>query len=222
MSDKARFRYSKAGRAKYISHLDLLAAMRRALLRAGLELKYSEGFNPHPYISVALPLSVGIGSRCELMDVGLAAGLQRDGVPERVNIVLPEGLSIIEIYTPERKFNDIAWIEIDGILYYDAGAPRDAAQRLAERFERSPIIVPKKTKSGLIDTDISPAIRSIRFVSAENPAEIAVTGMVSAQAPSLNPEYLIAALMGEYETLKPDYSSFIRTEVFDKDMNVFR
>ena len=65
--DKLRLRFEKTGRAIYISHLDLMATMQRAFSRAGLELKYSEGFNPHPLISVLLPLSVGTASVCELM-----------------------------------------------------------------------------------------------------------------------------------------------------------
>ena len=64
--DKLRLRFEKTGRAVYISHLDLMATMQRAFSRAGLELKYSEGFNPHPLISILLPLSVGTASVCEL------------------------------------------------------------------------------------------------------------------------------------------------------------
>ena len=57
MSDKLRLRFSKTGRAVYISHLDLMQTMQRAFSRAGFALKYTEGYNPHPLISIALPLS---------------------------------------------------------------------------------------------------------------------------------------------------------------------
>ena len=70
--DKLRLRFSKTGRAIYISHLDLMAAMQRAFARAELPLKFSEGFNPHPQISILLPLSVGTASVCELMDFRLS------------------------------------------------------------------------------------------------------------------------------------------------------
>ena len=92
ISGKLRLRFSKTGRAKYISHLDLMATMRRALLRAGLNLEYSKGFNPHPYMSVALPLPVGNGSICELMDVGITIDTLPDGLPGKINEVLPDGL----------------------------------------------------------------------------------------------------------------------------------
>ena len=70
--DKLRLRFTKTGRAVYISHLDLMHTMQRAFSRAGYELKYSEGFNPHPQISIALPLSVGAASLCEIMDFRLS------------------------------------------------------------------------------------------------------------------------------------------------------
>ena len=71
MPEKLRLRFSKTGRAIYLSHLDLMRTMQRAFLRAGYQLKYSEGFNPHPLISILLPLSVGTASICELMDFRL-------------------------------------------------------------------------------------------------------------------------------------------------------
>jgi len=219
MSYKLRLRFSKTGRAKYISHLDLMATMRRALLRAGLDLKYSEGFNPHPYMSIALPLPIGSGSVCELMDVGTTADLHPDDLPGMINKVLPEGLEVISAYTSERKFSGIAWVEISGQLYYDTGAPPGAAERLAERFKEEHIVISKKTKRSMSDIDISPYIRSISFIQLD---DVTMSARVSAQNPTINPENLISAIKDGNETLIPDFYSFTRTEVFDSDMNVFR
>ena len=55
--DKLRMRFEKTGRAIYISHLDLMHTLQRAFSRAGFRIKYSEGYNPHPVISIALPLN---------------------------------------------------------------------------------------------------------------------------------------------------------------------
>ena len=63
MSDQ-RIQFIKTGRARYISHLDLMRTFQRAFLRAGLHVKHTEGFNPHAYVSIALPLSVGFSSHC--------------------------------------------------------------------------------------------------------------------------------------------------------------
>ena len=87
--DKMRLRFEKTGRAIYISHLDMMRTMQRVFARAGLELKYSEGFNPHPQISIALPLSVGTGSLCEIMDFRLTSDTELE-------------LSLIHISEPTR------------------------------------------------------------------------------------------------------------------------
>ena len=101
--DKLRLRFEKTGRAVYISHLDLMTTMQRGFARAGLALKYSEGFNPHPLISILLPLSVGTASVCELMDFRLREETEPAAIPEKLTAVLPEGIRILEAYIPERK-----------------------------------------------------------------------------------------------------------------------
>ena len=121
--DKLRLRFRKTGRAVYISHLDLMHTMQRAFSRAGLALKYSEGFNPHPQISIALPLSVGAGSLCEVMDFRLKEDVELSSLPQRLTAVMPEGIEVIEAYEPERKVALLKWLEIEGILEYDERDP---------------------------------------------------------------------------------------------------
>ena len=87
--DKLRLRFSKKGRAVYISHLDLMRTMQRAFMRAGYALRYSEGFNPHPVISILLPLGVGASSECELMDFQLTEEADLSALPTRLTAALP-------------------------------------------------------------------------------------------------------------------------------------
>lgn len=89
MPEKLRLRFEKTGRAIYISHLDLMRTMQRVFLRADCPLKYSEGFNPHAIISILLPLSVGVGSVCELMDFQLREDVDLAALPERLTAVMP-------------------------------------------------------------------------------------------------------------------------------------
>ena len=63
--------FEKVGNARYISHLDLMRVFQRAFKRAGLPLTHTQGFNPRPSVSIALPLSLGVESRCELLDFEL-------------------------------------------------------------------------------------------------------------------------------------------------------
>ena len=88
--DKLRLRFKKTGRAVYISHLDLMDTIQRAFSRAEYGLKYSEGFNPRPQISIALPLSVGTGSVCEVMDFKLRCETALDDFPQRLTAAMPE------------------------------------------------------------------------------------------------------------------------------------
>lgn len=216
--DKLRLRFEKTGRAVYISHLDLMATMQRAFARAGLELKYSEGFNPHPLISILLPLSVGTGSRCELMDFRLREDAALDELPARLTAVLPEGIRVLEAYPSERKSAQLKWLEIEGSMEYDHGAPDP--KRLDAFFTQDEIVIEKKTKRGIGQSDIRPAIRSIRFDrDGEN---IRLHAVISAQEPTLNPDLLPSALRQLCPELAPDFAEFMRLETYDADMQIYR
>ena len=130
--DKLRLRFEKTGRAVWISHLDLMHTMQRAFSRAGYELKYSEGFNPHPQISIALPLSVGVESYCEIMDFRLKGDADIKSLPERLTAVMPEGIRVTDCYEPETKFAALKYLQIEGCFEYD----RRPAGKLSCGFSR--------------------------------------------------------------------------------------
>ncbi len=218
--NKLRMRFSKTGRAIYISHLDLMATMQRAFSRAGSRLKYSEGFNPRPQISIALPLSVGTGSVCELMDFQLAEEVNITHLAARLNATMPEGVAVREIYEPTRKNAELKWLEIEGLFEYDA-RPVDIMQKqLTAFFARESIVIEKKTKRGFGETDIRPSIREIAF--AEGEEGVRVRAVISAQNPTLNPDLLAAALRALAPELAPDFAKFTRVETYDAEMKVFR
>ena len=219
---KLRLRYKKIGKSRYISHLDLSSTMRRGIIRAGIELTYSQGFNPHPYMSVALPLSVGMQSVCELMDIGVADGTQANNLPEKITACLPEGLEILEAYGATRKFSEIAFLEIGGIMYYDGGVSEAIVSELTKRFSLPSIEISKKTKRGESVIDIAEHIRDISFFKADESNAIEISAKLSAQNPTISPNNLLDALTGDYSRLLPDYAAFTRLEVFDINMNVFK
>lgn len=218
--DNLRLRFTKTGRAVYISHLDLMRTMQRAFLRSGMQLKYSEGFNPHAQISFALPLSVGTASRCELMDFRLNGFMNLSEIPFRLNKSLPEGLEVLEAYEWENKFKNIKWLDVDGIFEYDKRSPDDVIPELMDFFARESLVIRKKTKSGMNDVDIAPGLRSIEFESGNG--FVSLKALVSAQEPTLNPELLPSALEQLAPELKPDFAAFTRTQIYDSDMNIFR
>lgn len=89
--------FEKAGNARYISHLDLMRVFQRAFKRAGLPLTHTQGFNPRPSVSIALPLSLGVESRCELLDFELEHPCACDEICGRLNAALIDGVHDIEI-----------------------------------------------------------------------------------------------------------------------------
>lgn len=105
--NKIRVQFTKVGRVCYMSHLDLNRFMQRALRRSNLPIKYTEGFNPHAYLTFALPLSLGFESRVETMDFKLTQDIDPQIVKESLNSVLPEGLKVISVAAPVHSNTDI-------------------------------------------------------------------------------------------------------------------
>ncbi len=218
--NKLRLRFSKTGKAIYISHLDLMRTMQRSFARAELRFKYSEGFNPHPQMSVLLPLGVGCASVCELMDFTLTEDVPPEEIVSRLSRALPEGLTPLDCYAPERKVKELKFLRISGVFEYGSRPAEPMCAGLTEYFGREAIVITKRTKRGEGESDIRPAIREISFAAGEN--AVTLSAVISAQEPTLNPDNLTAALRQLAPELAPDFAKFRREETYDADMTVFR
>ena len=218
--DKLRLLFSKTGRAVYISHLDLMRTLTRAFLRADCRLKYSEGFNPHPNISIALPLSVGAESVCEILDFKMLEDMEPAEILERLKKQLPDGIEAIEVYESERKVKELKWLKIEGVFEYDSRSAEEMLPKLNEFFAQDSIVIQKKTKRGIGDSDIKPAIREISF--AVSGSDVKLDAVISAQEPTLNPELIADALRQLMPEIAPDFAKFRRVEIFDENMSIFR
>ena len=218
--DKYRMLFSKTGRAVYISHLDLMRTITRAFMRAECKLKYSEGFNPHPNISIALPLSVGCESVCEIMDFKMREDMPCEEIKNRLETQFPEGIAVIDVYEAERKVKEIKWLSISGVLEYDERDAAAMAGKLNEFYAAESIVITKKKKRGMGESDIRPAIRDISF--AQSGRDVSMRALISAQEPTLNPELITDALRQLAPDIAPDFAKFRRLEIFDENMQVFR
>ena len=94
---RLRVKFSRGERLKFLSHLDLMRLWERSLRRAGISPAYSEGFSPHPRISLAAPLAVGVTSHAEMMDIFLEQRISPDDFTDKINPQLPDGIGIVEI-----------------------------------------------------------------------------------------------------------------------------
>ena len=211
-----RVRFAKRGMLIYISHLDLTRTFTRAFMRAELPIWYSEGFNPHPRFNFALPLSVGVSSECEFLDMKFVSDMSDEEAKRRLSAALPSDIEILEVYTPETKFNSITGAEYE--IWISAASLADGcgeAARLA--LTASPLTVLKRTKSGERETDISPYISGLETSFSDGVLKITATLCADSEN-YLNPEYLVGVVEASLSlSLREDITSQVdirRTAVF--------
>ncbi len=214
--------FQKTGRAIYISHLDLMRVFQRAFKRAGLPLTHTQGFNPRPSVSIALPLSVGVESGCELLDFDLEGEkVPCDEIRERLNAALVEGVRVLEVYEEAAKIKHLAFLDCVVTLEYDNGVPGDAVSRIQNLFSQPEVLVEKRSKNGVKDENIIPMIRSLT-VSQTDKNTLELAARVCCQNPTLNPNQLTAAIVKFLPELAPDFSSCRRVEIYDTEEKIFR
>lgn len=214
--------FEKTGNAVYISHLDLMRLFQRAFKRAGLHLTHTQGFSPRPSVSIALPLSVGVESRCELLDFDLDGEFPScDEILVRLNDVLVEGVRILGVYSCDRKVKEIALLDCGIDLEYDSEIPQDGVQKLQTLFSADTLIVEKRGKNGTTQQDIIPLIRKLE-VTLRHERILHLSARICCQNPALNPVQIVAAIEKYLPELKPDYFRVCRHEIFDLNGNIFR
>ena len=217
-----RLLFEKVGSAIWISHLDLMRLFQRAFKRAGLPLTHTHGFNPRPSVSIALPLSVGVSSKCELLDFELSIdGVSCEEIKDRLNKAMIEGIRITDAYESGRKIRDLTLLSCDIVLEYDDGVPANADKRISELFDQEEVIVPKKTKKGIQDQNIVTMIRRLHIDSVGE-KHIKINSLVCCQNPTLNPMQISLAIEKYLPDLIPDHTTVCRLEVYDNNEIVFR
>ena len=115
-NERIRIRFSKVGPMRLLSHLEMLNMFSRAVKRAGIPIRYSCGFHPHPKFSFATALSVGVESFAEYLDMEIAEGYGAERVRERLNSVLPEGMEIMDAVEIPLRSDSLSTI-MDKIRY---------------------------------------------------------------------------------------------------------
>ncbi len=212
-----RLLFAKTGRAKYISHLDLMHMFQRAFQRADLAIRHTEGFNPHPFISILLPLPLGFSSQCEILEFQLLDPAAAGQAAQRLNAVLPEGIRVERCYEGGRKARELALVSYRLTLSYDGGVPAGAVGAWNELLGREELKVAKKSKKSQTGEKIVDLIGLVKsFSAAEGPGQTVLDAVVSAQEPGLNPLLLTAALEREYPALAPDGAAYHRLAVLDQ------
>ncbi len=188
--DTVRVQFSKKGRAKYISHLDLMRTMTRVLRRAAIPLWYTEGFSKHPYITFASPLSLGYEGECEYMDFRLEQPMSMQEIVDRLNRNMPEGIVVSVADSAQNKVGDIASSRWKICL------PLKDRIRLENTLSQDVIEVQKRTKKKTFKTvNIKPFITDVTIAEDNGQCVLYVTLPTGEQ--SINPSLLLGAVYGE-------------------------
>ena len=169
-----RLTYAKEGRARYISHLDLMRTMQRVIKRARVPIWYTQGFNPHAYLMFPLALPLGTDSKVEILDIALTEDIPFDKVVDMLNSSMPEGLYFVSAARPVMKHTDIASAEY--VIRAELDAPADSLlEKWQEFVSQEEITIEKRTKpkkgrkqGGVKLVDIKPHITVVSAQAREN------------------------------------------------------
>lgn len=219
---EVRLRFSKTGRLKYISHLDINRAMGRAFKRAEIPLWYTEGFNPHPYMSFSLPLSLGVESLCESVDIRLIDNITNEEIKSRINAVLPADLKIIDVYNDFRDNSEIVYS--DYVYKFQFADNEKALEKISALLSSDEIMALKKGKQGrkkvLKETNIKPFIDKYN-ISIRDDIIILNIRLLAGGEKNLNPSLLFDTIIRLID-MEFEWKSIARISLLDKDYKEFR
>lgn len=215
-----RIFFEKRGRARFISHLDLNRCMARALRRAQIEVWFTQGFNPHPYITFALPLSLFYESACEVMDMRLEGEMPFEEARGRLAAQMPEGILVREAAAPVMKPTEIALATYEVTLDYP-GVSSAALRRAVDAMLALPTLpVEKKTKRGQMEMDTLPYWKDAACEAKDGALFIRAV-LPAGQQMTVNPAFFVQTLT-RFAGLEPELDHVLRTGVFTAQMQPFR
>ena len=220
-----RVKFKKVGRLQYVSHLDLVRTMHKIIVRAGLPLWYTEGFNPKPKMVFAAPLSIGTESVAEFVDIRLVEKMDTAEALRRLNENMTEEMQALEAYYPTRKLTELKWLSYT-ILIKTNGVTAELAKKCEEALSTDKIEIEKRSKSGEnVSVDIRPLIKSVNVINdGEN---IRISCILSADPSAyLNPEHIIKVLKARCGILSDsmltnEWYSIMREAGYLADMTEF-
>lgn len=219
---EVRLRFSKTGQAKYISHLDTNRVFSRALARAKINLWYTQGFNPRPYMSFSLPLSLGVESYCENVDLRILDDLTDEEIKERMNNALPLGIRIVDVYEDFMDCHDIVYS--DYVYKFEFKDNETALEKINAMLESDEILAQKKAKQGkrriLKETDIKQFIVKYN-ASIRNNNIVLNIRLLAGPDKNLNPTLLFDTIIRLID-MDYEWKSIGRISLLTKDFKEYK
>lgn len=163
---KVRIKFAKYGAMKFIGHLDMMRFFQKAIRRADIDVKYSEGFSPHQIMSFAAPLGVGIESCGEYMDLEVLSMSSVGDMKDALNRVMVEGVEVLAVNVlPDQAKNAMASVAAASYQIHlkegSFGIP-DLAQSVALFYAQNQLLYTKETKKNILEVDLKQGIYEIR------------------------------------------------------------
>lgn len=211
---KLRIRFGKEGIVKFIGHLDMQRYFQKAFRRANVDIKYSQGYHPHPYLSFASPLGVGLESSGEYLDIEVNSCGDLEEMRAALNEQMAEGITVYSIHalsdSAKNSMSIIAAADYEvrfreDMAHCDADALKQAVENFAALEE---IRVVKKTKKSEREIDIRPLIYAIEATEEGSIRMQVGAGSVS----NLKPELVVQTLC-EKEGLSCDSYAWLITRL---------
>lgn len=214
-----RVGFTKEDEACYISHLDLQRVIQRALKKAQVPVWYTQGFNPHVYLTFALPLALGQSSTCESFDYKCEDDLfDADAVYYNLNKALPKGITVYDVHPAVMEPNQI---EYACYLIRFIGDSASLLEKLSAFKAETEAIVYKKNKKG-IDKPIDLTANLVRWTCSETEEGVLLDVTLPAgNSFNLNPDLMVGYLAEHYQ-IEPATVSICRTAVYNAQFENFQ
>ena len=216
-----RIWFEKKGDVRYISHLDLMRTMTRAIRRSKIPLWYTEGFNPHPYMTFVLPLSLGMESENDAMDIRVEGEITNREVMSALSGVMPDGITVTCVTEPRLDPKFISFASFD-IAFYTAESAEQIEERIKTMLSGKELIVQKLGKKGhkkvYKDIDLLPHVKSYEIKERSGVPVLSLV-LPAGSTTNINPSLLADEIIkGKNED---DYYIIKRKQLFEKDMKAF-
>lgn len=199
---------------RYISHLELMRAMQRILKRSGLPLKYSEGFNPHIILSIAVPIPVGVCGKNEFADFELTEDAQPKEILKALKNATDDGIKPVGICVDCKKsFNSVS------LASYKIDIISKDADRVIEFLSKSEINTEKKAKGKIKIINLKEYIHRMNFEKTPDGLTIDCI-LACGNEKNLNPMLIRKAILNE--NISIEVFNATRLDIFDNDMKEFK
>lgn len=216
-------KYSKGSSIKFVSHLDLMRTIQRTIKRAGLPIEYSHGFNPHMTMSIAQPLSVGVYSDGEYMDVKFSEEIPESEVKDKFNKASTDALKVLDVvkirneYYPSGKKVESSMAVIEEAVY-DIKIKYENTDKLKEEMESllksNEWSILKKTKKSEKIVNIRGMVKKLSYNIDNNVLKIR-TAISSGSRENLSPDLLCDYIKKNTEgVLKDSFTEIKRVEMY--------